>query len=67
MNDGKAQAFDMWFKEYLFNLLIQPMHLILYTVLIGAAMDFASQNIFYVVVALGFFMPAENYYVDFRI
>ena len=29
MNDGKAQAFDMWFKEYLFNLLIQPMHLIL--------------------------------------
>ena len=60
MNDGKAQAFDMWFKEYLFNLLIQPMHLILYTVLIGAAMDFASQNIFYVVVALGFFMPAEK-------
>lgn len=60
MNDGKAQAFDMWFKEYLFNLLIQPMHLILYTVLIGAAMDFASKNIFYVVVALGFFMPAEK-------
>lgn len=60
MNDGKAQAFDMWFKEYLFNLLIQPMHLILYTVLIGSAMDFASQNIFYVVVALGFFMPAEK-------
>lgn len=60
MNDGKAQAFDMWFKEYLFNLLIQPMHLILYTVLIGSAMDFASQSIFYVVVALGFFMPAEK-------
>ena len=60
MNDGKAQAFDMWFKEYLFNLLIQPMHLILYTVLVGSAMDFASQNIFYVVVALGFFMPAEK-------
>lgn len=60
MNDGKAQAFDMWLKEYIFNLLIQPMHLILYTVLVGAAMDFASQNIFYVVVALGFFMPAEK-------
>ena len=33
VKDGKAQAFDMWFKEYIFNLLIQPMHLILYTIL----------------------------------
>ena len=32
INDGKAQAFDLWLKEYLFNLLIQPMHLILYTI-----------------------------------
>ena len=60
MNDGKAQAFDMWFKEYLFNLLIQPMHLILYTILISSAMDFASKNILYVVVALGFMVPAEK-------
>lgn len=60
MNDGKAQAFDMWFKEYIFNLLIQPLHLILYTVLIGSAMEFASKNIIYVVVALGFMTPAEK-------
>ena len=60
MNDGKAQAFNMWFKEYIFNLLIQPMHLILYTILIGSAMDFASENILYVVVALGFMIPAEK-------
>ena len=60
MNDGKAQAFNMWVKEYIFNLLIQPMHLILYTILIGSAMTFASQNIIYVIVALGFMIPAEK-------
>lgn len=60
INDGKAQAFDMWFKEYIFNLLIQPLHLILYTVLVGSAMEFASKNIIYVVVALGFLTPAEK-------
>ena len=60
LNDGKAQAFDMWFKEYLFNLLLQPLHLLLYSVLIGAAMYFASENLIYVIMALGFFMPAEK-------
>ena len=60
MNDGKAQAFDMWLKEYIFNLLIQPLHLLLYIILIGSAMTFASKNIFYVVLALGFFVPAEK-------
>lgn len=60
MNDGKAQAFDMWFKEYIFNLLIQPFHLILYTVLITFAFEIASQNILYTLVALGFMMPAEK-------
>lgn len=60
MTDGKAQAFNAWFKEYIFNLLIQPMHLILYTVLISSAMDFASENILYVIVVLAFMMPAEK-------
>ena len=60
INDGKAQAFDMWLKEYIFNLLIQPMHLILYTVLIGSAMKLASNNLIYVAIALGFMIPAEK-------
>ena len=60
LNDGQAQAFNLWLKEYIFNLLIQPMHLILYTILVGSAMKFAATNIFYVVVALGFLVPAEN-------
>lgn len=60
MNDGRAQAFDMWLKEYIFNLLLQPFHLLLYTVLIGTAMDFATQNTIYAIVAIGFLIPAEK-------
>lgn len=60
INDGKAQAFNMWFKEYIFNLLIQPMHLILYTVLITSAFELASKNMIYAIVALFFMMPAEK-------
>lgn len=60
MHDGNAQAFNMWIKEYLFNLLIQPLHLILYTMLIGSAIEFAKDNIIYAVVALGFMLQAEK-------
>lgn len=60
INDGKAQAFNMWFKEYIFNLLIQPMHLILYTVLVTSAFELASKNMIYAIVALFFMMPAEK-------
>lgn len=60
ISDGKAQAFDMWLKEYIFNLLIQPMHLILYTILISMAYELASTNIVYTLVAIGFMMPAEK-------
>lgn len=60
MNDGQAQAFNKWFKEYIFNLLIQPLHLILYMVLVGSAFDFASKNLFYVVIALGFMTQGEK-------
>ena len=61
MRDGKAQAFNMWFKEYTMNAIIQPIHLILYSVLIGSAMDLATENIIYALVALGFMMPAEKF------
>ena len=60
INDGNAQAFNSWLKEYIFNLLLQPLHLVLYTILIGSAMDLASSNIVYVTCALGFMIPAEK-------
>ncbi len=58
--DGKAQAFNMWLKEYMFNLLIQPVHLLLYMLLISMSFDLAANNIIYTLVALGFMMPAEK-------
>lgn len=60
MSDGNAQAFNMWIKEYVFNLLIQPLHLILYTMLVGSAIDFASENMIYAIVAIGFIFEAEK-------
>ncbi len=59
--DGKAQAFNMWLKEYIFNLLIQPMHLMLYMILISSAYELSSTNIIYTLVAIGFMIPAEKF------
>ena len=59
-NDGSAQAFNAWFKEYIFNLLIQPLHLLLYMVLVGSAMAFAASNPIYAVIAVSFMIPAEK-------
>ena len=60
VKDGQAQAFNFWFKEYLYNLLLQPLHLILYMLLIGSAMRFAASDPLYVIVCLGFMVPAEK-------
>lgn len=60
INDGSAQGFSKWFKEYIFNLLIQPMHLLLYFVLITSAYQLASTNVIYSLVAIGFMIPAEK-------
>ena len=60
ITDGKAQAFNAWLKEYLFNLLIQPLHLLLYVMLVGAAYQLAASSPIYAVVAIGFITPAEK-------
>ena len=60
ISDGQAQAFSMWLKDYMYNLLLQPFHLLLYTMLVGSVMDLASSNMLYAIVALGFLMPAEQ-------
>lgn len=59
--DGKSQGFTMWFKEYLMNALIQPVHLVLYTVFISTATNLAKDNIIYSLVALGFMIPSEKF------
>lgn len=59
--DGKAQAFNMWFKEYIMNAILQPVHLLLYSVMVASAMDLASENPIYALVAIGFLIPAEKF------
>ena len=60
LNDGSAQGFNKWFREYIFNLLIQPMHLLLYFILVGSAMSTLGDNFIYSIVAIGFMLPAEK-------
>ena len=60
LNDGQSQAFNMWLKEYLYNLLLQPFHLLLYTMLVGTALELATSNMVYAIVAIGFLIPAEK-------
>ena len=61
IKDGKAQAFSYWLREYIFNCLIQPVHLLLYAILIGNAIEFATSNMLYAIVALAFLVPAEKF------
>lgn len=60
MNDGKAQAFNAWLKEYIFTALLQPFHLIIYTVLVGSAINIAKTNPIYAIMVIAFIGPAEK-------
>ena len=60
LKDGKAQAFNMWLKEYIFNLILQPLHLVLYIILMGTVTDLVTNNPIYAIVALGFLLQAEK-------
>lgn len=41
--DGRAQAFEGWFKEYLMNILIQPLQAILYLIFVFSANSIAAE------------------------
>lgn len=60
IGDGKAQAFNMWLKEYIYNALIQPFHLIIYMVFVGSAMELVETKLLYAIVVMGFILPAEK-------
>ena len=61
MGDGKSQAFDFWFKEFFMEIIIQPFHLLLYMVLIGAASEMANANIIYTIICFAVMLPAEKF------
>ena len=61
IGDGKAQSFNQWFKDYLFGVLIQPMHLLLYTIFIYAAGQLFRKNIIYAIAIYAYMIVAEKY------
>lgn len=61
VKDGQAQAFNVWIKEYFINAIIQPIHLLLYTTLVGASMSLAVKNPIYGIVVLLFMPTAEKW------
>lgn len=61
IKDGQAQAFNVWIKEYFINAIIQPVHLLLYTTLVGSTMSLAVKNPIYGIVVLLFMPTAEKW------
>ena len=60
IDGGKSKAFDFWLKEYIFNALLQVVHLLLYNILIGSAVQLAVNNPVYAIIALFFLAEAEK-------
>ena len=61
IKDGKAQAFSSWLREYVYTSLVQPVHLILYVMLVSSAMEFVKEIPIYAIVVIGFLLPAEKF------
>ena len=60
IGDGKAQAFGIWLKEFIFNALLQPFHLIVYTIFLGSSLEIAVENPIYAILFLAFIIPSEK-------
>lgn len=61
IGDGSAQGFNSWLKEYVYNALIQPFHLIIYTVFAGSAVvDLSADNPVYAIIVLAFISQSEK-------
>ena len=60
IKDGSAQGFNTWLREYIFNLIIQPFHLLVYYTLVGSAIELATEYVIYPLVVLGFLLQAEK-------
>lgn len=52
VDGSRAQTLNLWVREYMGNLVMQPFHLFLYTILINGAMAAAVNNPIYVIIAL---------------
>ena len=60
IKDGQAQAFNMWIKEYVFTALIQVVHLVIYSVLVGSAIELVDNYELYAIIVIMFIKQAED-------
>ena len=60
MGDGKAQAFENWFREYMINIAVQPIHAAIYLVFVFTAGNIAEQAPFVAMIFLLCLGRAEN-------
>lgn len=63
-NSTGGNAFGMWLREYAVNLLLQPIHLLLYSVIIGSTMQLAAEHPIYAIVALACLIPAQKLFFE---
>ncbi|MCL2355054.1 MAG: hypothetical protein FWC68_04200, partial [Oscillospiraceae bacterium] len=61
MKGGQAEAFNTWFREYMYNALLQVVHLLLYFIFVASAMELVRDNPLYAIVAIGFMIPAQKF------
>lgn len=61
ISDGKAQAYNRWFQEFLYTIIIQPFHLLIYIVLVGSASTLADTNVIYALMCFAVMIPAEKF------
>ena len=61
IKDGRAQAYEIWIKEYTFNALIQPVHLIIYILTVSNVMNTIKDHPMFALIAMGFLLPAEKF------
>ena len=58
--DGDAKGFKLWIREFTFNALLQPLHYILYYILVSTSLTLAITNPIYAIVAIMFISHAEK-------
>ena len=62
IKDNKAQSLSNWLKEYTFNVIIQSVHALLYTLMVSLAFNIAGKSVMGTIIAvvlLNFVLKAE--------
>ena len=63
IKDNKSQSFDNWLREYTFNVIIQSIHALLYSMYVGLAFNMAGESAegaFIAVILMMFLLKAES-------